>query len=193
MSGGMQWVVKPKLFKPSQDEFLHKCVLYHPVSGIGALTRSYTTKLRNRLHPSRAEDLVYIYTNSRLLRHRRGPNPIQWYGIHQIHSDDESNEEAPDGDDPGGHPNIDANMADNDDIGDDAHGFDTGDSSDTASSGDNSDSGGGGGSREYNAAGSQFDGAHGCLSCRDGPCSITTSRQNRHDDSTTSRWTLSLP
>ena len=45
-------------------------------------------------------------------------------------------------------------MADNDDIGDDAHGFDTGDSSDTASSGDDSNSGGGGGSREYNAAGS---------------------------------------
>ena len=52
-------------------------------------------------------------------------------------------------------------MANNDDIGDDAHGFDTGDSSDTASSGDDSDSGGEGGSREYNAAGSQFDGAGG--------------------------------
>ena len=50
-------------------------------------------------------------------------------------------------------------MADNDDIGDDAYGFDTSDSSDTASNGDDSDSGGGGGSREYNAAGSQFDGA----------------------------------
>ena len=112
----------------------------------------------------RVEDLVYIYTNSRLLRHRRGPNPVQWYGIHQIHSDDESDGEAPDGDDPGGHPDIDANMADNDDIGGDAHGFDTGDSSDTASSGDDSDSGSGGGSREYNAAGSQFDGGGGSSS-----------------------------
>ena len=118
-------------------------------------------KVRNRLHPSRAEDLVYIYTNSRLLRHRRGPNPVQWYGIHQIHSDDESDGEALDGDDPGGHPDIDANMADNDDNGDDAHGFDTGDSSDTASSGDDSDSRGGGGSREYNGAGSEFNGAGG--------------------------------
>ena len=45
-------------------------------------------------------------------------------------------------------------MADNDDIGGDAHGFDICDSSDTASSGDDSDSGGGGGSREYNDAGS---------------------------------------
>ena len=49
-------------------------------------------------------------------------------------------------------------MADNDDIGDDAHGFDTIDSSDTASNGDDSNSEGGGESREYNAAGSQFNG-----------------------------------
>ena len=52
-------------------------------------------------------------------------------------------------------------MVDNDDIGGDAHGFDTIDSSDTASSGDNSDSGGGGGSREYNGVGSQLDGGGG--------------------------------
>ena len=52
-------------------------------------------------------------------------------------------------------------MVDNDDIGGDAHGFDTIDSSDTASSGDDSDSGGGGGSREYNGAGSQFDSGGG--------------------------------
>ena len=36
-------------------------------------------------------------------------------------------------------------MADNNDIGDDAHRFDTGDSSDTASNGDDLDSGGGAG------------------------------------------------
>ena len=118
-------------------------------------------KIRNRLQPSRTEDLVYIHMNSRLLRHRRGPNPIQWYGIHQIHSDNESDEEAPNGDDPGGHPDIDANMADNDDIGGDAHGFDTIDSSDTASDGDDSYSEGGGGSRQYNDVGSQFDGGGG--------------------------------
>ena len=52
-------------------------------------------------------------------------------------------------------------MADNNDIGGDAYGFDTIDSSDTASSGDDSDSGGGGGSREYNGAGFQFDGSGG--------------------------------
>ena len=32
----------------------------------------------------------------------------------------------------------------------------------------------------------------GCLLCRDGHCSVTTSRQNRHDDGTTSCRTLSL-
>ena len=111
-------------------------------------------KDRNHLQPSRAEDLVYIYTNSKLLRHQRGSNPIQWYGIHQIHSDDESDGEAPDGDDPGGHPDIDANMDDNNDIGGNAHGFDTIDSSDSASDGNDSDFEDGGGSREYNGAGS---------------------------------------
>ena len=45
-------------------------------------------------------------------------------------------------------------MADNDDIGNDAYGFDTIDSSDTTSNGDDSDPRGGGGSREYNDAGS---------------------------------------
>ena len=118
-------------------------------------------KVRNCIQSSRAEDLVYIYTNSRLLRYRRGPNPIQWYSIHQIHFDDKSDGEAPDGDDLGGHPNIDANMTNNDDIGGDAHGFDTIDSSDSASNGDDSDSEGGGGSREYNGAGSQFNGGGG--------------------------------
>ena len=115
-------------------------------------------KVRNRLQPSRAEDLLYIYTNIRLLRHRRGPNPIQWYGIHQIHSDDESDGEALDGDDPGGHPDIDANMADNDNIEGDVYGFDNIDLSDNASDGNDLDSGGGGGSREYNNGGSEFDG-----------------------------------
>ena len=40
----MQLVVKPKLFKPLQDEFLQKYVPYRPVSEIGAFTRSYTTR-----------------------------------------------------------------------------------------------------------------------------------------------------
>ena len=43
----------------------------------------------NRLKHSRAEDLVYKYTNSRLLRHRRDPKPAQWYGLNEVHSDDD--------------------------------------------------------------------------------------------------------
>ena len=46
-------------------------------------------KVRNCLKHSRAEDLVYIYTNTRLLRHRRGPTPVQWYGLNTVHSDDD--------------------------------------------------------------------------------------------------------
>ena len=56
---------------------------------------------------------------------------------------------------------MDANMADNDNIGGDAHGFDNIDSSDSAFDGNDSDFGGGGGSREYNGAGSEFDGGGG--------------------------------
>jgi hypothetical protein len=36
-------------------------------------------KSRNRLGVKKAEDLVYIYTNSRLLRQRHGADPIRWY------------------------------------------------------------------------------------------------------------------
>ena len=46
-------------------------------------------KGRNRLKHSCAEDLVYIYTNSRLLRHYRGPKPAQWYGLNEVHSNDD--------------------------------------------------------------------------------------------------------
>ena len=52
-------------------------------------------------------------------------------------------------------------MADNDNIGGDAHGFDTIDSSDTVSDSDDSDFGDGGGSREYNGVGSQLNGGGG--------------------------------
>ena len=46
-------------------------------------------KVRNRLKHSRAEDLVYIYTNSRLLRHHRGPTLAQWYGLNTVNSDND--------------------------------------------------------------------------------------------------------
>lgn len=56
-------------------------------------------KSRNRLKHSRAEDLVYIYTNSRLIRHRRGPRPAQWYELNEVHSDDDLDEEDDNEDD----------------------------------------------------------------------------------------------
>ena len=46
-------------------------------------------KERNRLKHSHTMDLVYIYTNSRLLRHCRGPTLVQWYGLNMVHSDDD--------------------------------------------------------------------------------------------------------
>ena len=52
-------------------------------------------------------------------------------------------------------------MADNDNIGGDAYGFDNIDSSNNASDGNDSHSGGGGGSRKYNGGGYEFDGGSG--------------------------------
>ena len=46
-------------------------------------------KRHNRLKYSCAEDLVYIYTNNRLLWHRRGPKPAQWYRLNEVHSNDD--------------------------------------------------------------------------------------------------------
>ena len=46
-------------------------------------------KVHNRLKHSRVEDWVYIYTNSRLLRHHRGPTLAQWYGLNTVHSDND--------------------------------------------------------------------------------------------------------
>ena len=46
-------------------------------------------KVHNHLKHSCAKDLVYIYTNTRLLRHHRGPTPAQWYGLNTVHLDDD--------------------------------------------------------------------------------------------------------
>jgi hypothetical protein len=56
-------------------------------------------KIRNRLKHNRADDLVYVYANTRLIRHRRGPRIAQWYGLNQVHSYDDSDGEDPDGKD----------------------------------------------------------------------------------------------
>ena len=60
-----------------------------------------------------------------------------------------------------GHSEIDANMADNNNIGGDDYEFDNIDSSNNASNCNNSDFGGGGRSREYNSGGYKFDGDSG--------------------------------
>jgi hypothetical protein len=36
-------------------------------------------KSRNRLQPKRAKDLVYVYTNSRLLAERKEKDEKKWY------------------------------------------------------------------------------------------------------------------
>jgi hypothetical protein len=54
-------------------------------------------KVRNRLKHNRADDLVYVHANTRLIRHRRGPRIAQWYGLNQVHSDDD--DDAWDGND----------------------------------------------------------------------------------------------
>jgi hypothetical protein len=33
---------------------------------------------------------VYVYANTRLIRHMKGPRISQWYGLNQVHSDDDS-------------------------------------------------------------------------------------------------------
>nr|PNR33703.1 hypothetical protein PHYPA_023519 [Physcomitrium patens] len=47
------------------------------------------SKSGNRLGVKKAEDLVYIYTHSRLLRGPAGPDPIRWYdeNVHSVESD----------------------------------------------------------------------------------------------------------
>jgi hypothetical protein len=56
-------------------------------------------KVRNRLKHNRADDLVYVYANTRLIRHKRGPRIAQWYGLNQVHSDDDFDGKDPDGED----------------------------------------------------------------------------------------------
>ena len=57
-------------------------------------------KSRNRLGTKKAEDLVYIYTNTRLLRGRLGADPLRWYENNVFSEDeDESVDDDSDTDD----------------------------------------------------------------------------------------------
>jgi hypothetical protein len=85
-------------------------------------------KVRNCLKHNRADDLVYVYANTRLIRHKRGPRIAQWYGLNQVHSDDDSDGEDPNGED------IDCVLQDDIDDGHDGNG-----ASDDAWDGNDSD------------------------------------------------------
>ena len=56
-------------------------------------------KVCNCLKHNKADDLVYVYANTRLIRHRRWPRTAKWYGLNQINSDDDSDGEDPNGED----------------------------------------------------------------------------------------------
>jgi hypothetical protein len=66
---------------------------------LGTLSLTVLNKVRNRLKHNRADDLVYVYANTRLIRHMRGPRIAQLYGLNQVHSDDDSDGEDLDGED----------------------------------------------------------------------------------------------
>ena len=72
-------------------------------------------KVRNRLKHSRAENLVNKYTNSRLLRHCRGPTPPHWYGLNTVHSDDDLDGDDKD-DDKDQDPHEEGDDIDNNDV-----------------------------------------------------------------------------
>ena len=64
------------------------------VSSAGACERNWSTydfihsKKRNRLHPDRANDLVYVFTNARLIQKFKEPEKFaEW--VAEIASDDE--------------------------------------------------------------------------------------------------------
>ena len=88
------------------------------------------SKARNRLGVKKAEDLVYIYTNSKLLRERRGADPVTWYNNHPFSEDSDPDvgpvlveEDNDDGGDDGwadGHDDGNGDARDDgDDVGDD--------------------------------------------------------------------------
>ena len=68
------------------------------VSSAGACERNWSTydfihsKKRNRLHPDRANDLVYVFTNSRLIHRFKEPEKFaEW--VQEIASDDDDDDD----------------------------------------------------------------------------------------------------
>jgi len=91
-------------------------------------------KARNRLGVKKAEDLVYIYTNSKLLRERRGADPVIWYNNQQFSEDsdvesgnvEEGNDDGGNEDVPNRHEVQDTDVRDSTDDSDDDNGDDSG-------------------------------------------------------------------
>jgi hypothetical protein len=54
-------------------------------------------KSRNRLRVDKAEALVYIYTNSKLLRQRPGADPVRWYDNNILSEDSNPDDNDDDG------------------------------------------------------------------------------------------------
>ena len=83
---------------------------------------SMHNKSRNRLGTKKAEDLVYIYTNTRLLRGRLGADPVRWYENNVFSEDeDESVDDDSDTDDGDDDNNLNGgeDIEDNEPINDD--------------------------------------------------------------------------
>jgi hypothetical protein len=82
------------------------------------------SKTRNRLEVEKAEALVYIYTNSRLLRQRAGADPIHYYDDNIFSEDSDDDAGAPsesDGDDNDGHSDSDGHDGNDGHHGNDGH------------------------------------------------------------------------
>ncbi len=96
-------------------------------------------KSRNRLGTKKAEALVYIYANSRLLRQRAVANPIRWYDNNIL-----SEESDPSGDDGSDSEyDSDDDQVGNDDIGNDLENEINDDSNDRTNANGPSEDGGG--------------------------------------------------
>jgi hypothetical protein len=74
-----------------------KCILLLTCS-ISSCERNWSmysfvhSKSRNRLEVNKAEALVYIYTNSKLLRQRPGVDPMRWYDNNIFSNDSDLND-----------------------------------------------------------------------------------------------------
>jgi hypothetical protein len=70
------------------------------------------SKSCNRLGVDKAEALVYIYTNSKLLQQKPGANPIRWYDNNIFFEDSDSNDNGQEIESEGNDDNVDGGTGD---------------------------------------------------------------------------------